>query len=294
MEQLLANGVCTAAVYSLVAVGFGLIFFAARTFHIAHGAVYTTAGFVTYGALIPLGWPLVPSVLVGLAAGAVLGVLIEFGVYYPLIDPRQGRKASAAIVMMSSLGTYIVVVNAIAMIAGNDTKVLRPGVGKTVRIAGTILTHVQVAQLISAVLVIVLLALILRWTHFGRIVRALADDPELVGIMGHNVRLIRLGVMVVGSLLAGASSILVALDVGVDPQVGFNVLLIAAVATIVGGFGRLLAPALGALILGLLQSIVVWQTSQKWASVVVFAVLILVLLARPQGILASAKRMEEA
>lgn len=78
----------------------------------------------------------------------------------------------------------------------------------------------------------VLLALILRLTHFGRTIRALAYDPELVGIMGQNVRLIRLGVMVVGSLLAGAGSILVALDVGMDPQGGFTVLLIAAVATV--------------------------------------------------------------
>lgn len=292
--QFLANGLCSAAVYSLVAVGFGLVFFAARTFHVAHGAVFTAAGFVAYGLMIPCQLPLPVAVVGGIAGAAILGSLIELLVYHPLINPRKSRHASPAVLMISSLGVYTVVVNAIAMLAGNDTKVLRPGVDKTVAVLGAILTRVQLAQLTTAILVLGAFGLVLRATHFGRTIRALADDAELTAIMGHNVRRTRLGVFAVGSALAGMGGILMALDVGIDPHIGFQALLMAAVATIVGGFGRLMAPALGALILGVLQSLVVWQTSQKWSSAVVFGVLIVVLLVRPNGLLATQKRVEEA
>lgn len=291
--QFLANGLCSAAVNSLIALGFGLIYFACRIFHIAHGAVYTLAGYVAWAAFVVLGWPLVLAFCAGMGAGVALGIIIELSVYYPLINPRRSRTASPAVAMMSSLGVYIVGVNLVAMIAGNDTKVLRPGVEKTVYLSGAILTHIQVVQLITAAVVLILFGVVLWRTQIGRTIRALADDPELVSIMGYNVRLLRLGVMAIGSALAGAGSILVAFSVGIDPHVGFPAVLIAAVATIVGGFGCLLAPALGALILGILQSIVIWQTSQKWAPAVAFGVLIVMLILRPRGILATVKRLEE-
>jgi len=290
--QFIAIGFCNASVYSMVAVGFGLIFFSCRTFHIAHGAVYTLAGFTTYAGLALLGWPLAASAAGGLIACITLGAVIEIVIYYPLINPQRARKASSAILMMSSLGAYIIVVNFIAMIAGNDVIFLRPGVAQTVKVPGVILTHVQVAQLIVGGGSLGILAIALRVTQFGRTIRALSDDPELVSILGHSVRMYRIGIMVAGSALAGAGSILAALDVGINPHVGFSAVLTAAVATIAGGFGRLLAPALGCLLLALLQSFVVWQTSQKWSSAVVFGFLILILLLRPQGILSSVKRLE--
>jgi branched-chain amino acid transport system permease protein len=293
MVQFIANGICNAAVYSLVAIGFGLIFYATKTFHIAHGGIYTFAGFICYAVLIPLGWPLSLAIIIGIVAGTVLGLLIEVAVYYPLVNPRKNRNASPAILMISSLGAYIIVVNIIAIWAGNDTKVLRPGVEMTINLWGAILTQVQVAQILIATIGIISLATVLRFTHLGRTIRALADDAELISTLGYNIRALRLAVFAVGSSFAGVGSILTALDVGIDPQVGFHAVLVAAVATIIGGFGRLLAPAFGALILGLLQSIVIWQTSQKWSSAVVFAVLVLVLLFRPQGLLASKKRLEE-
>jgi branched-chain amino acid transport system permease protein len=294
MTQFLANGLCNAAVYALVAVGFGLVFSGARVFHVAHGAVYTAGAFVAWALLVPLHLPLAAAVAGGVLAAAILGMLVETIVYYPLISPRRARRASASALMVSSLGAYTVTVNLIAILAGNDTKILRPGVEKTVTVCGAILTHVQVAQLLCSIVGLAGVWALLKFTHLGRTVRALADDPELAGIMGHNVRRVRLALFALGSALAGAAGILTALDVGVDPQVGFHAVLVAAVATIVGGYGRLLAPALGALVLGVLQSLVVWQTSQKWSSAVVFGVLVVVLLVKPSGLLSSRKRLEEA
>lgn len=84
-----------------------------------------------------------------------------------------------------------------------------------------------------------------------------------------------------------------ALDVGIDPYIGFPAVLAAAVACIVGGLHRFIAPALGGVLLGVIQSLVVWQTSTKWESAVTFALLLAFLLFRPQGLLGIRKRLEE-
>ena len=293
MIQFLANGLCSGAVYALVAVGFGLIFIGAKTFHIAHGAVYTAAAYTCYALLAGCSCPLAFAVAAGVGAGMLLGVLVECLVYYPLVDLRRREPASPMVVMISSLGAYIVVVNVIALLFGNETKLLRLGVEDTITIGGAILTYVQLAQVVAAATTLALLWLFMKRSRFGRSLRALADDAELISVLGYDVRKLRLGVFGIGSLLAAAGGILSALDVGVDPHVGLNAILVAAVAAILGGAGKVLAPALGALIIGILQSIVVWQTSAKWASAVVFALLILVLIFRPQGILAHKLRTEE-
>lgn len=294
MLQFLANGLCNAGVYSLVAVGFGMILFAARTFHIAHGAVYTTSAYACYAALTLGGMPLALALIVGAAAGIVTGVLCERLVYYPLITPRRTSKASPTVIMISSLGAYIVIVNLLALTFGNDTKILRPGVESTISMDTVILTRIQITQVLVAGVCLLILWLALKSTNFGRTLRALADDDELVGVLGYNVRVLRTCVFAVGSVLAAIGAMLSALDVGITPHAGFEVVLIAAVATIIGGRGRFLAPVLGSVTLAVLQSVVAWRTSQKWTNLVVFGILILFLLLRPEGLLASRKRAEEA
>ena len=274
MIQFIAHGCCSGAVYSLVALGFGLVLFTVRIFHIAHGAVYTVAAFACYTFLVLLSCPLGLAIPLALIVAILLGLLTETLIYHPLADARRTRKAAPMVVMISSLGTYIVVVNVLAILFGDETMVLRPGVEKIIGIGPVVLTHVQIAQLLVSVVAMLTLWAFLRGTRLGITLQALADDPELLSVLGHDVRKLRLSVFGIASALGGVGGILSALEVGVDPQVGFNVVLIAAVAAIIGGSGNLLAPALGAFVLGLLQSIVVWQTSAKWSTCVVFVVLI--------------------
>ena len=294
MLQFLANGLCNAAATSLVAIGFGTIFFSTKTFHIAHGAVYTISAYACFAFLSILRVPLFLAVIAGLIAGILAGVLCERVVYYPLIDPRRKTKASSMVIMISSLGIYIAVVNLIAVAFGNETKLLRQGVQPSLVLGPIILSHVQIAQVLVAGASLVVYYLALRSTSFGRTLRAMADDDELVDVLGHNVQILRVGVFALGSGFAALGGMLGAFDVGITPHAGFDVLLVAAVATIVGGREFFLAPALGALVLALLESLVVWRTSQKWSNLVVFALLLVFLLFRPEGLLVLRKRSEES
>jgi len=289
MEQFIANGLCKGSVYALVALGFGLIYTTSGVFHLAHGAVYTTAAYSMFLASVLLQLPLLVSVGLALVTAVTLGVLVELLVYQPL----DRKQASRAALLISSLGVYIVAVNLLAMFFGNETRILRSGAEATVSLGNVILTRVQLAQIAASALFVAVYWGFLRKSPLGRICRAVADDPVLASSLGVKVQATRLVVFTLGSFLAGIGAVLIALDVGIDPQIGFPVVLVAAVACIIGGLHRFIAPALGGILLGLIQSLVVWQTSAMWESAVTFTLLICFLLFRPQGLLGMRQRLEE-
>lgn len=289
MLQFVANGLCKGAVYALVATGFGLIYTTTGVFHIAHGAVYTIAAYVLYFAFSLLKLPLMLSIGLALTSAAVLGVLIELVVYRPL----DRKQTSGVVLMISSLGVYIVLINLIAMFMGNETKILRPGIETTMTLGGVILTRIQAIQLVISAIVIGMYWLFLSRHSIGKLCRAVADDSTLASVLGVRVEGTRLVAFAVGSVLAAVGAVLVALDVGMEPHVGFPAVLVAAVAWIIGGLKRFIAPALGGLLLGVIQSLIVWQTSAKWESAVTFAILIVFLLFRPQGLLQVNRRSGE-
>jgi branched-chain amino acid transport system permease protein len=289
MEQFIANGLCKGATYSLLALGFGLIYTTSRVFHIAHAAVYVAAAYALYSFLGFLKFPLALAVSLALLVSMALGIAVEFFVYRAL--DRKG--ASSAVLMISSLGVYIVVINLIAMFFGSESRILRSDFEATVSIGNVILTHVQIAQFLVSAVAIVFYWIFLGRSPLGRTCRAVADDSVLAAALGVKVEGTRLVAIALGSLLAGLGSVLIALDVGMDPYGGFPIVMVAAVSCIVGGLHRFIAPALGGILLGLTQSLVIWQTSAKWENAVTFTILIAFLLLRPQGLLGMRKRLEE-
>jgi branched-chain amino acid transport system permease protein len=289
VEQYIANGICEGTSYALVALGFGLIYTTTGVFHIAHGAIYTVGAYILYCCCILLNMPLPLASALALVGAALLGVFVEAVIYRPLTC----KTASPTVLMISSLGVYIVVVNVIAMLLGNDTKILHPSVWPTVQLGGVILARAQITQFLIGLGVIVIYWLFLRKSPLGHICRAVADDSVLASVVGVRVERIRLLVFAIGSLLAGLGASLAALDIGIDPYIGFPALLVAAAACIAGGLHRFMAPALGALLLALIQSVVVWRMSVKWESAATFAILIGFLVFRPRGLMGIRQRLEE-
>ena len=290
MLQFLANGLCKGAVIALVALGFGLIYTTTRVFHIAHAGIYVVGGYALLFALTLAKMPLVPSILLALCVAAVVGMLVDWAVYQPL----AARSASAAVVMISSLGLQIVLENGIALAFGHQTQILRAGIESTFTLGSVILTYVQVAQLGVGIILSLALWFFLKHTRAGQLCRAISDDETLASVLGVRVTRVRFLVFSIGSLLAAAGSILVSLDVGLDPHVGFPAVLAAAVACIIGGLRNFLAPAVGGVVLGIVQSLVVWRTSSKWETAVTFGLLIVFLLFRRQGLFGVKLRAEES
>jgi len=285
--QLLANGLVNGCLYAILAVGFGLIYNTTRTLHIAHGGVFTAGAYTCYLFLIVMGSPLWTAVSLTVLLSAMLGVGMELFVYAPL----GRRHGSALVAFLSSLGLYVALINIIALLFDNDTKVLRPGIEKIFVFGPVILTSIQLIQLVVAFILLPSFVLFLRHTIWGKVIRAVRDNQTLASVLGINVAKVRIGIFALGSAMAGLAGMLKAFDVGMDPQVGMPALLAAAVALIVGGVGTFEGPVVGGFLLGFLQSLMVWKFSARWTDAVTFAVLILVLLFRPTGI--AGRRPEE-
>ncbi len=288
--QLIANGLVNGCLYALMATGYALIYNTTRIFHIAHGAIYTASAYLCFLFFVRLSWGLTSSILIALILTTLMGMMTEILVYAPL----ERKKASLLIALLSSLGLYVALVNLIAMIFGNETQILRPGVEKTYRWGSIILTRIQVAQVITALAVLPLIVLWLKFSQMGKVIRAVRDHPTLAMVLGVPLSRVRLLVFALGSALAGGAAILSALDVGFDPHIGMPALLIAAVALIVGGVGTFEGPVVGAFLLGILQSLIIWQVSARWTDAITFGVLIFFLLFRPHGLVGRRRRVEES
>lgn len=288
--QLLVNGLVTGCAYALIAMGFGLIYNTTRTFHFAHGAVYTLSVYLFYTLSYSLSWSFPIALTLAIGAIALFGIIIDELIYSPLAK----RKSSLLVQLLSSIGLYTVLINLIALIYGNEGTALTSELQPTYAAGPIVITKIQIVTILVFVLIFTTITLALKWTRLGKMVRAMRDDPDLISAMGVKPQTVRRLVFSIGSSLAGVAAILTGLDVGIDPHIGIPAFLNAAVAVIIGGVGNFKGAALGALVLGILQSLVIFQTSTRWQETVTFTLLILFLLFRPEGILSRRRRIEEA
>lgn len=288
--QLLANGLTSGSVYALVALGFGLIYNTTGIIHFAHGIVYTASAYILYHCFINLHLSLFASIALSLTGASLLGILIEIVIYAPL----RKKGAAPATYIISSLAVYILIQNLIALIFGNETKILFSGVGKTYQLGSIILTQIQLLEGVIFLFLFILFCLFLTGTKTGIALRGLAGNPNLAVVLGIDVNKARGIAFGLGSFMAGTGAVLISLDVGIDPNMGLDIFLLAIVAVIVGGVKVLSGAALGGLMLGIIQNMVIWQASARWMDLITFFILIFFLLFRPEGILGRSRRVEEA
>lgn len=282
MLQILVNGLIAASVYTLVGIGFSLIYSGTRFFHFAHGIVFTVGAYSTYLFKVWFGLPLFFSILVSIGLSTFLGCLIEISIYRPL----RRKDASSLILLLASLGIYIVLQNVISMVFGDDIKTIRSGVVvEGINVLGVRITPIQITIIVVSILLLATCFLLLRYTKIGKAMRAVANDPELASVSGIESDKTILLTFALGSALAGIAGILVALDVDMTPTMGMNALMMGVVAVIVGGVGSVPGVALAALLLGMAQHLGVWYISSQWQDAIAFVILLIFLLFRPQGFL---------
>lgn len=179
--ELIVSGLATGAMYSLMAVGFGLIYNATRVFHIAHGATFVLGGYLFFTAYSIWGWHLIAAYLFSIAGCAAYGILLEAAIYNPL------RKKSASIVMtlISSLGILIITENVLSLIFGPDTHSVYTGTLPTVELAGSFrLTVTDLVAFALTAIVFLALFLVLTRTKVGKMIRAISDNPQMSTIVG--------------------------------------------------------------------------------------------------------------
>jgi branched-chain amino acid transport system permease protein len=280
LAQLLVNGVVNGSEYALLGLGFSLIFATTRIFHFAYGPIFALSAFVAWLGASATGWPELSAVLFGAAGGAVGGALSYLGAYR--IFENKGISAHGILIL--SLGMSIVLQSVLTIVFGTAVRVV-PGFQTNVFVLGpVILTEIQLCQIIALVVVIVLLTVFLRTTRHGLAVLAMTDNrgmAELVGI--DSVRTSAL-VFALGSAIAGIAAALLMLEQGVTSTMGARPIFIAFVVAVVGGIGSIPGSILGGFMLGLIESVGLWQIPTEWQNSIAFILLIAVMLVRPTGL----------
>jgi branched-chain amino acid transport system permease protein len=281
VSQLVVNIVVAAAVYTLVGIGFALVYNVAKFFHFAHGAVFTLGAYLTFVCASGLGLPLLLSIPIAVALAVLLGCFLDVFVFAPI----RHRSGSPLVLLLSSLGLYIILQNLISICFGDDIKTLRTGaVEEGMEVLGARITSVQVCIIATSAILLVALVVFLKATRLGKAIRATSSDAGLADICGIGSNRVILYAFGIGSGLAAAAGILVALDVGMTPTMGLNALMMGIVAVIIGGVRSMPGIALGALLLGLAQHLGAWLISSQWQEAIAFLILLAFLLVRPEGI----------
>ena len=281
-SQILLNALIAGSTYSLVGIGFSLIFSSARFFHMAHGGIITVTGYLVYALAVLLKLNHSISIFIALLVAAILGGMMERLVFRRL----RRSHSSGTIQLIASLGILVILQNLISLVFGDDVRVLNPGVVKQgIQISTAYITDVQLVIVLTNIVVWLLMWLLLQRSKIGWMIRAVTDDAELAKILGISVELVILLTFVIGSVIAGIAGILIAYDIGLTPLLGFQALFLGVVAAISGGITSPTGTMLAGLLLGLILQITGWFLPTQWQEAIAFAILLLFLLFRPQGIL---------
>lgn len=289
LAQLVVNGVITGSILALAGVGATLIFGIQRLANFAHGDFLTVGAYAALAVNVALGAPLPLAALAAMAAVALLGVAAHLGLFRPLRD--RGPVAVALV----SVGLGLVIRNVVFLVAGSSARRLNVSQTDVVELGVVRLSPGQAIAVAVALAVAPGVALFLAKTRIGRQMRAVADNRDLAAVAGVNVARIELAVWVVAGALAGLAGVMLGLEQGTfDPNLGVGPLFLIFTTVVLGGIGSAYGALVAGLALGLAMELATWDgflggIDAKYKPVLAFAVLILLLLYRPQGLFGRAR-----
>lgn len=304
--QQLINGLSLGSIYALIALGYTMVYGVLRFINFAHGDVYMVGAFAGL-YLAPWVWKIIPQgqdtsrfswstsggtlviFVLSMVICAVLGIVIERLVYRPL------RSRPKLTVLITAIGVSIFLENFGQYLFGADPRAF-PEVMPDRMIEGlgdlTVMVN-QVIVLAVTFILLVILRFIVMKTKMGTAMRALSFNPVAASLMGINNDVIIAFTFGLGSALAAAAAILNTMNYpgySIDPLMGILPGLKAFVAAVLGGIGNLGGAVLGGIILGILETMVRGYVSPRYADGIAFAVLILILILRPNGLLGRVER----
>ncbi len=251
-----------------------------KFFPISHSISLAVAAYLIYYANIKFTLPLVFAVPFSIVLSIFLMILIDKFVYKPL----QKRNLEGWQMLIASLGVYIVFQNVISIFWGDGTLSFRTWPVKAGhQFLGAYITNVQIITILIGTGLMLISWLFLERTNVGQQIKAATSNPELSGLLGIDRNKAVVWSFILGSGLAACAGILIAADTDMTPTMGFNWLLYAMVAMIVGGMGKMRYLLLGSLFLATAQHLSAYYLDNKWMNATAFVILIVFLYFKPYG-----------
>lgn len=276
--QILVNGLMASLVYILMALGFTLIFGIMRVVNFAHGELYMMAAYLVYVLTALLGWNYYLSVLIAALALGVFGAALERVLFRRVLGRElQGMILALAISITLQAGAFI-------LFGPNDLSAPRP-ISGVFDLGPVVISRDRVAIGLSALVVLFAFYAFMRYTKAGLAMRAVVQDEEIASIYGIRPKLIHPLAFGVGAMLAGFAGALMAPVYTIYPYMGLQPMMKAFIVVILGGLGSVPGAVLGGLILGLLESAFATLYNTTVATMVSFAIVVVILLFKPTGLM---------
>ena len=284
--QQLINGLTQGSLYALVAIGFVIIFGTMNLVTFAHGEVYMVGAFMGYFALTlwNLPWPV--ALMMGMAAGWILGVLMEKIAFRPM------RNLGHMPPLLITIGMSIILKEAVMIVWGAENRPVPSLFGQTIQVGNSQISLLQLVIMGIVVMLIVGLQLLIQGTKIGRAMRATAQDHEAAQAMGVNADRVFNIAFGLASLLGGAGGVLVGIYYNaVSATMGGTAGMKGFAACIFGGLTSIPGAILGSLIIGVVENLTVQYIASGYRDIIGFLVMVAVLIVRPQGLLGSKMRV---
>ncbi len=288
LAQRTVNGLVSGSYFALGAVGLTLVYGTLRLVNFAHGDLLTFGAYTAFLANVTWGLPIVLAALFAVACAAALGVLTERIMWRPM----RAKGAGMLQLMLMTLGLAFVIRYGIQFVAGTAPRSLDVNVTDSVSFLGLRIGRTELIVVVVGIATIVAVASVLRFTSLGRQMRALADDFQLSEVAGIDTDRVVIVTWIFAAGLAGLAGVFYTAAIGtMTPNLGFFLLLSLFAAVILGGIGNAYGALAGGLLLGIVQEWSSLVIDARWKVAVGFAILILVLIVRPQGLFGRAERI---
>ena len=279
----LINGISLGSVYAIIALGYTMVYGIAKMLNFAHGDVIMIGAYVSYCATTYMGLNPILSVVIAMVVCTALGILIEGLAYKPL------RKAPALAVLITAIGVSYFLQNSALLIWGSAPKNFSSIVKfDSVSLAGgkLIITSESIVTVIACIVIMIALTLFIKKSKMGKAMRAVSEDKGAAELMGINVNLTISVTFAIGSALAAVAGVLLCSAYPIlIPTTGSMPGIKAFTAAVFGGIGSIPGAMLGGILLGIIEIFGRAYISSELADAIVFAVLIIVLLVKPTGLL---------
>ena len=284
--QQLVNGVQIGSVYALVAIGYTMVYGIAKMINFAHGDIIMVGSYVALLFFQSSGLPVWGVIAATAAVSAVLGVTIERLAYKPL---RGGSRMSA---LITTIGVSLMLQNGFLLIFGSSPKPFpNHFTGEGFTLGGVTVSRLTAITLVVTVVLMVLLTLFVNRTRVGKAMRAVSEDQGAAQLMGINIDTSISITFAIGSALAAVAAASVSSTYPlINPYMGSMLGLRAFIAAVIGGIGVIPGAMIGGFIIGIAEALIKRYISSAMADAIVFALLIIVLLVKPSGLLGRNER----
>lgn len=280
----LINGISLGSVYAIIALGYTMVYGIAKMLNFAHGDVIMVGAYISFCSTTYLGLPVLVSIVIAMAVCTVLGIVIEFLAYKPL------RSAPSLAVLITAIGVSYFLQNAALLIWGSAPKTFTSVVKNVESFklfdGQLIITSESIVTVLSCIVIMIVLTLFTSKTKTGKAMRAVSEDKGAAQLMGINVNVTISVTFAIGSALAAIAGVLLCSSYNsLVPTTGSMPGIKAFTAAVFGGIGSIPGAMIGGILLGLIEILGKSYVSMQLSDAIVFAVLIIVLLVRPTGIL---------